>query len=167
MPEALATNCYCARLTQLCKQTLNNFLNVPRNFYERARRPASFLVFFVLKRHNAAFAFVMDALFESRKRLLFVCPNFKKVFPLLSVNSNLCHTVWRFQDFSITQILGEINFWESRIAKLAHFCHLNFVNLVYFSLQKVQIFIKIKIQSLWVCQNGRFCTSGIPKIDFM
>ena len=128
MPEALATNCYCARLTQLCKQTLNNFLNVPRNFYEQARRPVSFLIFFVLKRHNAAFAFVMDALFESRKRSLFVCPNFKKVFFLLSKNFILCHTVWRFQDFSITQILCEINFEDCKSAKSAILTHLKALN---------------------------------------
>ena len=43
---------------------------------------------------------------------------------------------------------------------------LNFVDLLNCSIQKVQKCIKIKIQSLWMCQNGRFCTSRIPKIDF-
>ena len=53
--------------------------------------------------------------------------------------------MWKFQDFSITQILREINFWDSRSAKTAIFSILgavNFVNLVNFSLQKVQKFIK-------------------------
>ena len=33
---------------------------------------------------------------------------------------------------------------------------LNFVDLVNFSLQKVQKFIKIKIQSISICQNVKF-----------
>ena len=51
------------------------------------------------------------------------------------------HNVWKFQDFSITQILYEINFWDSRSAKTAIFAILgtvNFVNCVNNSLQKVQ-----------------------------
>ena len=50
------------------------------------------------------------------------------------------NTVWKFQDFSITQILREINFAESRSPKSAIFAilgPLNFVDLVNFSLQKV------------------------------
>ena len=35
---------------------------------------------------------------------------------------NRCYyTVWKFDDFSITQILREINFWDSRSAKYAIF----------------------------------------------
>ena len=59
--------------------------------------------------------------------------------------------MWKFQDFCITQILREINFWDSRSAKTAIFALLgavNFVNLVNISLQKVQKFIKVKIQSI-------------------
>ena len=59
----------------------------------------------------------------------------------------LC-TMWKFQDFCITQILREINFVDSRCAKTAILGAVNFVHLVNFSLQKVQKFIKIKIQSL-------------------
>ena len=61
------------------------------------------------------------------------------------------HTVWKFQDFPVTQILHEINFGESRSPKTAYFSilgALNFVNLVNFSLKKVPNFIAIKIQSL-------------------
>ena len=60
-------------------------------------------------------------------------------------------TVWKFQDFSVTQILREIKFEESRSAKTAVFAileALNSVDLVNSSLQKVQKFIKIKFQSL-------------------
>ena len=48
---------------------------------------------------------------------------------------------WKFQDFSVIQILREINFRESRSAKSAVYAisgALNFVDLVYSSLQKVQ-----------------------------
>ena len=50
-------------------------------------------------------------------------------------------TVWKFHDFLITQILREINLGESGSSKttiFAIFGALNFVNLVDFSLQKVQ-----------------------------
>ena len=61
--------------------------------------------------------------------------------------------MWKFQDFSIIQILREINFTKIyvEVLKLAIFAilgELNFIDLVTFSLQKVQQFRKIKIQSL-------------------
>ena len=62
--------------------------------------------------------------------------------------------MWIFQDFSVIQILLEINFWESRSSKTAIFAilgALNFVNLVNFSIQKLQKFIKIRIQNFKVC----------------
>ena len=49
--------------------------------------------------------------------------------------------VWKFQDFSVTQILREINFGECRTSKTAFFAilrALNFVNLLNYSLQIVQ-----------------------------
>ena len=58
---------------------------------------------------------------------------------------------WKFQKFTVTQIFREINFGESRnptIAVFAFFRALIFDNLVNFSLQKVQKFINVKIQSL-------------------
>ena len=60
-------------------------------------------------------------------------------------------TVWKSQDFSVILILRETNFGESRSSKTAVFAFfesLNLVNLVNFSLQKVQQLIKIEIQSL-------------------
>ena len=56
--------------------------------------------------------------------------------------------MWKFQDISVTQILREIIFGESRSSKTAVFVilgPLNFVDLVNLSLQKVQKFIKIKV----------------------
>ena len=52
-------------------------------------------------------------------------------------------TVWLFQDYPVTQILSEINFGESRSCKTAGFVilgALKIINLVNFSLQKVQSF---------------------------
>ena len=49
-------------------------------------------------------------------------------------------TVWKFQDFSVTQILREINFgefWSSKYAIYAIFGTQNFVYLLNFSLQNV------------------------------
>ena len=58
--------------------------------------------------------------------------------------------MWKFHDNSITQILREINFGESRRSKSAFsdkFRGPEFVSLVNFNLPKVKNFIKIKIQS--------------------
>ena len=67
------------------------------------------------------------------------------------LNVSFNFTEWKFQEFSITQILRETNFEDSRSAKSANFTILsavNFVHLVNCSRQKVQKCIKIKIQSL-------------------
>ena len=59
--------------------------------------------------------------------------------------------MWKFENFSVIQILREINIGEPRSSKTPVFPvfeALNFVNLVNFSLQKTQKFLKIKIQGL-------------------
>ena len=38
------------------------------------------------------------------------------------------HAVWKFRNFSTTQILREINFWNSRSAKAAFLTHLEALN---------------------------------------
>ena len=74
------------------------------------------------------------------------------LFAMMSIGKWIrVYTVWKFYDFSITHILCEINFEDCRSAKsaiLTHLGTLNFVNLVNFNLQKVQKFLKTKIQSL-------------------
>ena len=55
--------------------------------------------------------------------------------------------MWKFQDFSVTQILREQNFGEFRNGKTAAFAILwamNFVDLINFSLQKLPRFRKFK-----------------------
>ena len=62
--------------------------------------------------------------------------------------------MWKYQDFSVIQILREIKIGESRNPKTAVFAifeALDFVSLVNFSLQKVQKLTRIKIQSLKMC----------------
>ena len=57
-------------------------------------------------------------------------------------------TVGKFQDFSVTQILREINLGESRSAEtaiIAIFGALNSVDLVNCSIQKEQKSLKLKL----------------------
>ena len=70
------------------------------------------------------------------------------------MNFGIFEFIWHSVEISgifITQILREINFWDSRNAKTAIFAILravDFVNLVNFILQEVQKFTKIIIQTL-------------------
>ena len=55
------------------------------------------------------------------------------------------NTVWKFQDFSITHILREINFGDSKMSKFdifAIFGPLNLIDWVNLSFPKVQKFMK-------------------------
>ena len=62
--------------------------------------------------------------------------------------------MWKFHNFSVAYILREINFGESRSSKIVVLVilgGLEMIDLVNCSLQKMQKFIKIAIQSLFVC----------------
>jgi len=78
--------------------------------------------------------------------------------------------MWKFHDFSITQILREIKYGGSRSSKNAVFFSIfeamNFINLINISIQRVQKWLKIKIQSLSMCKNGRFQDSKFACFDF-
>ena len=43
-------------------------------------------------------------------------------------------TVWKFQDLSVTQILREINFWDSKNARLAILTHLEALNFDFYEI---------------------------------
>ena len=61
-------------------------------------------------------------------------------------------TVWKFHDFSITQILREINFEDSRSAKTAILTHLEALNFAIFegrNLQKQQNSKPLKVKKKW------------------
>ena len=67
--------------------------------------------------------------------------------------------MWKLEDFSVTQILREIKFGESRGPKTAIFAilgALNFVNLVNFIFQKVQKVIKSKFRTSQFVKTADF-----------
>ena len=69
--------------------------------------------------------------------------NFVYHVPNVIYTCNGCHyflscTVWKFHDFSITQILREINFWGFRSAKSAILTHLEALNCNFRSLKYVK-----------------------------
>ena len=72
-------------------------------------------------------------------------------------------------DFSITQILREINFWDSRSAKYAILPYFEALSLDF---DKFLQFLRAdnyqinKVQSSKNCKKGSFRTSKISKIDF-
>ena len=60
-------------------------------------------------------------------------------------------TMWKFHDFSITQILREINFGDSRSAKSAILTHLEALNFDFYEFLhflKAEIYQMNKIHSL-------------------
>jgi len=77
--------------------------------------------------------------------------------------------VWKFQNFSITQILREINFMDSRSAKSAILTNseaLNFDFYEFFHFMKAEIYQINKIQNLKNGKNGSFRMSRLSKINF-
>ena len=72
--------------------------------------------------------------------------------------------MWIFQDFSITDILREINFKDSRSAKSAILTHLEALN---FNLYEFLHFLKTEIyllNTIQSSQNGIFCTFNSSKL---
>ena len=83
------------------------------------------------------------------------------------LTNNSCHTVWKFHDFSITQILREIKIEDSRSAKSAIFINLEALNFdfhAFLHFLKYEIDQKFKIQSLKNCKNGNFEHLECPKL---
>ena len=72
--------------------------------------------------------------------------------PLLPEMVMLRSTVWKFQDFSVTQILREINFWDSKNAKLAILTHLEALN---FDFQEFLHFLKAVIYQIDKIQSPK------------
>ena len=78
-------------------------------------------------------------------------------------------TMWKFQDFSITDILRVINFKDSRSAKSAILTHLEPLNYnlyEFLHFLKPEIYLLNKIQSSQNGKNGIFCTFRIPKFQW-
>ena len=78
-------------------------------------------------------------------------------------------TVWKFLDFSITEILREIKFGDSRSAKSAILTHSDALNYDFYEFLhflKAEIYQTNKMQSPKNYKKGIFRTSKVPKIDF-
>ena len=78
------------------------------------------------------------------------------------------NTVWKFHDFSVIQILREINFGDSRSAKSAILKLSEALNLTFYEFLpflKTENQIK-KFRALEIAKNGSFRTSRFSKIDF-
>ena len=79
------------------------------------------------------------------------------------------YTVWKFKNFSITQVLRETNFGESRSAKAAISTHLEALNSDFYEFLhfvKAEIYQINKIQSPQNGQNSSFLTSRFSQIYF-
>ena len=74
-----------------------------------------------------------------------------------------------FRNFSVTQILREINFWDSRSAKSAFFTHLEALNLI---LMNFLLFLKGEIDQInntrspKVAEKSDLALQESSKIDF-
>ena len=73
-------------------------------------------------------------------------------------------TVWKVQDFSITQILREIDFGECQSFETINFWALNFVIVGNFSLPKVQKFIKFKFRPCKCVEMADIALQINPKL---
>ena len=78
------------------------------------------------------------------------------------------YTVWKLQNFSVTQIYLKSILEILEIQKMPFFQFyigaLNIVILLNFILLQWQELLKIKMQSLKICWNGRFETLDLPTL---
>ena len=99
---------------------------------------------------------------KSRKCILLLLANFQ----VISCKND---TLWKFHNFSMTQILREINFGDSISAKSviwAHFEALNFDFYEFLHFLKAEIYQINKIQNSKNGKSSSFRTSRFSKIDF-
>ena len=77
--------------------------------------------------------------------------------------------VWKFQDYSVIQILREINFGQYKSYKTEFFAifeTLNLISLVIVSLPQVQILIKSKFRASKCDKMADFAGLKSSKFDF-
>ena len=77
--------------------------------------------------------------------------------------------MWKFHDFTVTQMLSEINDWESIIAKSAVLTHLeakHFSSYEFLHFLKIENYQNNKMLSPKNGKNGSFRTSRFSKINF-
>ena len=86
---------------------------------------------------------------------------------MLSLQVYWTCTVWNFLDFSVTQILREINFGKSRSSKTADFAilgALNFVHVVNFCLKKCKHSKKVKFRASQFVKIAYFQMLDLPTL---
>ena len=131
----------------------------------------------IFRRSKSAILFILEALYEKIphfKVLKITIINFEKVkianWPsqVYIVKSNI--TMWKIYDFSITQILREINFWDSRSAKSAILTHIEALNFDFYeflhSLETEMYQIEQNSEPQKIRKNSSFRTSRFSNIDF-
>ena len=77
--------------------------------------------------------------------------------------------MWKFQNFSVSQILREIKVGQpeaSQMVILKYLEALNFMFDKFLHLEKAEIDQKSKLRVIKIAQNGIFRTFRISKIDF-
>ena len=77
------------------------------------------------------------------------------------------YTVWRFQDFSVIQILCEIKFGESRSSEMAVFANFgarNCVNLIISAFQSAKIHKKSKFTAPKFVKLADFALLEFPNL---
>jgi len=72
--------------------------------------------------------------------------------------------VWRFQNFSITQILREINFRDFRNAKSAILPHLEALDFDFYAFLKVELTKLAKFGALKMAKTSVFEPLDWPKL---
>ena len=75
--------------------------------------------------------------------------------------------MWKFHDFSITQILREINFGDSKSAKSAILTHLEALNydfIEFLHFWEAEIDQNNKFRAPKIAKKGSFKTYRIPKL---
>ena len=75
-------------------------------------------------------------------------------------------TEWKFHDFFKTQILREINIWDSRSTQSAILTHLEALNFHFLHYLKAEIFPMNKIQTPKNGKISNFRPSRFSKLDF-
>ena len=71
------------------------------------------------------------------------------------------NTVWKFRDFSISQILRETNFWDSRSAKSAILTHLEALN---FNLEEFLHFFRAGIFKINKIQTPKLAQTAVLEL---
>ena len=161
----LCDNCYWVLMKKYHNFNLVNFLEISkkRTFTSRLKCTVVHTVFDFLKWKkkiftNEIYTYLLEELNASKS-------SYFKWYVISLVNYLLC-TVWKFKDFSVIQILLEINFDDSRSSKSAFLTNLEALDFdynEYLHFLKAEICQMNKIESLQNCKKWHFDKFHVPK----